>query len=141
MVAEPIKVEGLNEFVRNLKVLDSNLPKMVRVAFNNAMQLVVDKARPGIPSDTGTAKASVKGRSTQTQARVIGGGAKAKYYPWLDFGGKRKGRGGGVATRPFYKEGRFIYAAYIPLRDSGEIENVMVAALLDVVAGAGIAVD
>lgn len=140
-MADPIKIEGLNEFVRNLKTLDSNLPKAVRVAFNQAAQLVVDKARPGVPSNTGKARSSVKARSTQTQARVIGGGARVAYYPWLDFGGKRTGRGGGAARRPYYKEGRFIYKAYGDMRDGGQIESVMLAALLDVVRGAGIEVD
>lgn len=140
-MADPIKIEGLNEFVRNLKKISSDLPKAVRIAFNGSAQLVVDEAVPHIPSVTGRARASVKARSTQTAARVVGGGKKAEWYPWIDFGGTRAGRGGGKAVRPFYKEGRFIYAAYYRLRDSGKVTEVMASALLDVVRSAGVEVD
>jgi hypothetical protein len=139
VASDPIKIDGLNAFVRNLKKLDSDLPKGVRVAFNSAADIVVQAARPDIPKRTGAAAGSVRARSTQTAARVVGGGAKASYYPWLDFGGK-VGRGKSVA-RPFYTEGRYIYAAYFRKRDSGEFENVMTSALLDVVRSAGFEVD
>lgn len=138
-MADAIKIEGLNEFVRNLKTLDSNLPRAVRLAFNQAADVVVAAAQPGIPIRSGRAAGSVRARSTQTAARVVGGGGKAPYYPWLDFGGK-VGRGKSV-SRPFYKEGRYIYAAYFAKRDSGEFEDVMTKALLSVVRGAGIEVD
>lgn len=138
-MAEAIKIEGLNEFVRNLKRLNADLPKAVRRAFNSAADVVVADARPRVPRLTGTAAGSIRARSTQTAARVVGGGPKAKHYPWLDFGG-RVGKGRSV-RRAFLKEGRYIYAAYFAKRDSGEFERVMTEALLDVVASAGIAVD
>lgn len=137
-MAEPIKIEGLNEFVRNLKSLDRDLPKAVRKAFNEAADVVVDDARPRVPSRSGRARRSLRSRSTQTRARVSGGGGRAPYYPWLDFGG-RVGRDKSV-RRPFYREGRYIYRSYFEARDSGEFERVMVKALLDVVESAGIAV-
>lgn len=138
-MADAIAITGLNEFVRNLKRLDADLPKAVRRAFNTAADVVVADARPRIPRLTGTAAGSVKARSTQTAARVVGGGPKAKHYPWLDFGG-RVGKGRSV-RRPFLKEGRYIYAAYFAKRDSGQFEQVMTEALLDVVHSAGFEVD
>lgn len=138
-MTEAIKIEGLNEFVRNLKKLNSDLPKAVRKAFNDAANVVVEDARPGIPKRSGKAQASVRAASTQTAARVKGGGNKAPYYPWLDFGG-RVGRRKSV-KRAFLKEGRFIYDAYFRNRDSGKFEQVMTDALVAVVEGAGIGVD
>ena len=138
-MAEAIKVDGLNQFVRNLKSIDRDLPKAVRMAFNEAADLVVDDAQPRIPSRSGGARRSVKARSTQTKARVKGGGRRARHYPWLDFGG-RVGRNKSV-KRPFYKEGRYLYKSYFDLRDSGRFEDVMVTELLKVVESAGIAVE
>jgi hypothetical protein len=137
-MAEPIKIEGLNRFVRDLKTIDAELPKMVRKAFNTSTDLVVDDARPRIPRRSGRARGSVRSRSTQTFARITGGGAKAPHYPWLDFGG-RVGRRGSI-RRPFLTEGRYIYRSYYDLRARGEFERVMVAELLRVVRSAGIEV-
>ena len=138
-MTEAIRVEGLNEFVKNLKTLDRNLPKAVRVAFNEAADVVVQDARPRVPKRSGRARRSVRVASTQTKARVRGGGSKAPYYPWLDFGG-RVGRNKSV-KRAFLKDGRFIYKSYFDKKASGEFEKVMTKALLKVVESAGIAVE
>lgn len=138
-MADPIKVEGLREFVRNLQKLDSDLPKALRVAFNQAADVVVQDARPGVPRKTGKAAASIKARSTRTAVRVVAGGNRAPYYPWLDFGG-RVGKKRSV-KRPFLKDGRFIYESYFKLKASGEFERVLTKALLDVAAQAGVVID
>ena len=144
-VADPIKVEGLAEFSRNLKKLDADLPKALRVALNESAGLVVDYARPKIPSRSGRARGSVKTASTRTAARVRGGGNRAPYYPWLDFGGSvgrgRTGRGTGSVHRPFKKDGRYIYDGYFKLKASGEFQTTLEAALLDVARQAGIEVE
>src|SRR4051794_11989815 len=85
--AETIKVEGLKEFQRVLKKVDGDLPKALRMAFNKTAQLVVDDAKPRVPVRSGKAASTVKARSTQASARVVSGGDKAPYFPWLDFGG------------------------------------------------------
>jgi len=92
-----------------------------------------------VPRRSGRARGSVRSRSTQTFARITGGGAKAPHYPWLDFGG-RVGRRGSI-QRPFLTEGRYIYRSYYDLQARGEFERVMVAELLRVVRSAGIEVD
>jgi HK97 gp10 family phage protein len=140
MATEAIKIKGLAEFNRNLKKLDSDLPKALRVALNSAADVIVDAARPRVPRRTGRAAAALKARSTRTAARVSGGSARAPYYAWLDFGGegRRKGR---PSARPFIKQGRYLYAAYYQKRDSGEFEQILTKALLDVATQAGVEVE
>jgi hypothetical protein len=134
-----IQIEGLAQFVRNLKKLDSDLPKAVRVAFNGAADLVVSGAQGKVPRHTGRAARSIKAQSTRTEARVSAGGNKAPYYPWLDFGG-RVGKSKSV-YRPVLKSGRYIYPTFFALRSSGQFEKVMTGALLDVARSAGIEVE
>ncbi|MDX3006740.1 HK97 gp10 family phage protein [Kribbella solani] len=132
-----IKVDGLSQFVANLKSMDRELPKALRVAFNGAAEIVVKDARHRVPSKTGKARASVKAKSTQTAVRISGGGNRAPYYPWLDFGG-RVGRNRSV-RRTFQKDGRYIYDAYY--RNINRFGEVLEQALLDVAAQAGVEVD
>lgn len=117
MAQEPIKVEGLQLFRRQLKALDAGLPKALRLALNTATKIVVDDAQPEIPRLTGRAASSLKTASTQNRAQIKAGGSRAMYLPWLDFGGKRAGRGGGIAERPFYKQGRYVWRSYGRRRD------------------------
>lgn len=133
-MTEPVKVKGLAEFTRNLKLLDRDLPKAVRVAFNDAADVIVDDAKPRVPRRSGRAAGSIRARSTRTKARITGGGARAPYYPWLDFGG-RVGRRKSV-KRPVLADGRYIYNAYF--RRKGEFKEAMEDALLDVVRKAGL---
>src|SRR5262245_21926026 len=135
-MAEAVKVEGLREFVRGLKDMDRTLGKAVRLALNDAADIIVSDAKPKVPTRSGRAAGTVKARSTQTAARVVGGGNRAPYYPWLDFGG-RVGRRQSV-RRPFLKDGRYIYAAYD--RRRGEFIDVMAENLVDVARSAGIEV-
>ncbi len=136
---EAIKVVGLAEFNRSLKRLDAELPKALRVALNQAADVVVGAAQAQIPRRTGRAAASIRAASTRTAVQVRAGGAKAKWYPWLDFGG-RVGRKRSV-KRAFIKEGRYLYAAYFRKRDSGEFGEILTAALLDVARQAGVEVE
>ena len=137
MSSEAIKIDGLSTFVKNLKKLDSDLPKALRVAFNAAADVVVQDARVGIPTKSGKAKASVKAKSTQTASRVVGGGNRAPYYPWLDFGG-RVGRRHSV-KRPFITHGRYIYNAYFD--NQAKYAELLEKALLEAVQSAGVEVD
>lgn len=132
-----VKIDGLDLFLRNLKTLDADLPKMARVAMNDAAGLVVAYARPRIPTRTGRAARTLRVASTQRAARVRAGGARAPYYPWLDFGG-RVGRRHSV-QRPFLKEGRYIYAGFYAKR--AQFREAMESGLLDTVRAAGIEVD
>lgn len=136
-MAEAIRIDGLKQFRANLKAMDSALPKALRLAFNEAADIVVTDARGRVPARSGNARGSVKARSTQTYSRVVGGGNKAPYYPWLDFGG-RVGRNRSV-RRPFIKDGRYIYDAYH--RNRNRYVEVLQDALVQVAREAGIEVD
>lgn len=137
-MTEPIRVDGLAQFSRDLKRLDAELPKALRVALNDAADLVVGRARPRVPTRSGRAARSMRARSTRTKVRVSAGGARAAYYPWLDFGG-RVGRRKSV-VRPFLKEGRYLYKGYFELAGTGEFQETLTDALLDVARQAGIEV-
>lgn len=131
-----IEVTGLREFQRELRKMDSDLPKQVRIALNQASQLVIDKATPLIPRRTGRAANSLKVRSSQREARIAAGGKRAPYYPWLDFGGKVGKRKS--VDRPFYKEGRYIYPT---LRKNREhVIEIMQTALSDLARDSGVEV-
>jgi phage gpG-like protein len=132
-----IEVTGLREFQAALKAMDAGLPKQLRVALNEASGVVIDYASGHMPSKTGRARASLKARSTQREARVGLGGRRAPYAPWLDFGGegKRKGR---PAARPFIKSGRYVYKGLEVKR--AEVTEIMSAALTELARGAGLEV-
>lgn len=108
----PVAVHGLRELQAALKAADGESQKQLRLVLNDAAEVVAGGARRLVPARTGRARGSVRSTSSQREARVSGGGARAKYYGWMDFGGTRLGRGGGKATRPFLKDGRYIYATY-----------------------------
>lgn len=136
---DPIQIKGLAEFQRNLKKIDADLPKAVRLAGNEAADLIVSNARPLVPTGPGKgghAKSSVKARSTRTEARVSEGGKRYPYMPWLDFGG-RVGRNRSV-RRPFLKDGRYVWKAFANNRD--KIEETLTDALIEVARGAGVEV-
>ena len=137
---DPIKIEGLAEFSRNLKKLNADLPKVLRIANNEAANLIASRARAKVPQGPGKgghAASSVKAASTRTEGRVKGGGKRYAYYPWLDFGGhvgkKRSVR------RPFIKTGRYIFDTYEDNRK--QVEEVMTEALIDVARQAGVEVE
>lgn len=134
---EPIKITGLAEFNRNLRKLDSDLPKALRLAHNEAAQLIVDYAQPRVPRKTGRAAGTIKARSTRTESRIQGGSKRAPYYPWLDYGG-RVGRKRSI-QRPFIKEGRYLYHALSANYD--KFAELLTEKLIDVAREAGVEVD
>lgn len=138
-MTDAIKIDGLAKFSRDLRKLDSELPKALRIALNEAADLVATGAKARVPKRTGKAASTIKPASTRTAVRVKAGGKRAPYYPWLDFGG-RVGKRRSV-KRPFIKEGRYLYAVYFDLRDSGRIQQVLTRALLDVARQSGVEVD
>lgn len=134
-MADAIRIDGLTEFVRNLKKLDSDLPKVLRVAFNSAGESIVTEARAKIEHKSGRARASIKMKSTQTAARIVGGSNRVPYYAWLDFGGSTP-RGG---RRPFLKEGRYIYGSFFRQREG--MAAKLELGLLEAARSAGVEVD
>lgn len=135
---QAIRIDGLAQFSRNLRKLDSDLPKALRVALNEAADLVVVGAKAKVPKRSGKAAGSIKAASTRTAVRVKAGGTRVPYYQWLDWGG-RVGRKK-ATKRPFIKEGRYLYPTYFELRDSGQIQQVLERSLLDVARSTGLEV-
>jgi phage gpG-like protein len=136
-MGEKIQVSGLREFQKALKQMDADLPKQLRVALNEASGVVIDYAGSHMPSRTGRARASLKARSTQREARVGLGGRKAPYAPWLDFGGEGRRRGR-PSARPFIKSGRYVYKGLEVKRD--EVTEIMSSALTELARTAGLEV-
>jgi hypothetical protein len=136
-MAEIIKIDGLAEFSRSLKKLDTDLPKALRMALNDSTAMVIDEASMHVPTRTGRAKASIKARSSRTESRIAAGGARVPYYAWLDFGGEGRRRGRPPA-RPFMTQGRFLYAAFF--RRRAEFDKALGENLLRVASAAGLEV-
>jgi len=136
-MADAIRVDGLAQFSRNLRKLNADLPKALRIALNDAANVVVDYARPRVPRRTGRAQSTIKARSTRTAVRVVAGGRRAPYFPWLDFGG-RVGRRKSV-RRAFYAEGRYLWVGLRVKRP--EFEAALTKALLDAARSAGVEVE
>lgn len=133
-----IAIGGLAQLSRGLRAIDGEAPKQIRLAFNEAADLLIVEARPTIPSRSGAARRSLVARSTRTSARVGVGGKRAPYFPWLDFGGQ--GRiAGRPAPRAFIREGRYIYPALNRIRP--DIERLLDVKLSAVVAAAGMQED
>jgi hypothetical protein len=139
-MSDAVKIDGLTQFVKRLKEVDAELPKTLRKTFNTVADIVVTSARSGFPTRTGRAKSSIRVASAQDKVRVSAGGAKAPWYPWIDYGGEGRRRGRPPA-RPFIKKGRFLYPGYYKVRDSGEFEEMLNTALGEVVKAAGLEVD
>lgn len=131
---DPIKVEGLSRLNRSLRAISKDAPKRLRLVGNEAAEIVVDDARPDVPTLTGRAARTVKAASTRTAAQVKAGGARAAYYPWLDFGG-RVGVNRSV-RRQFIAGGRYIFPAYTDNR--GRIGDVLEQGLTGLIRDSGL---
>ncbi|MET8150253.1 HK97 gp10 family phage protein [Actinoplanes sp. NPDC049668] len=133
-----IEVGGLAQLSRGLRAVDADAPKELRLALNAAAQLLVDQAKPEVPSVSGAARRSMVARSTRTSARVGVGGKRAPYFPWLDFGGQ--GRvAGRPAPREFLREGRYIYPTLRRIRP--QIEEQLQQSISRVISNAGLVED
>lgn len=134
-MSDAIKIDGLRQFQKALKDVDKGFPKQLRLILNEAVNEVIDYARPEIPVKTGRARASLKARSNQRSARVAVGGTKAPYYPWLDFGGEGRRRHKPPA-RPFIKKGRYLYPGLDARRD--EVTAIMARGMTELATAAGL---
>lgn len=137
MNVDPIPVDGLRDLVRQLRAVRADLPKAIRLAANEAAEIVVVKARSKVPQRSGKAAASIKAKSTRTAARVSSGGRRAPYMPWLDYGGA-VGPNKSV-KRPFIADGRYVYPAFSSER--AKVKDTFEKALKRIVEDAGLEVD
>lgn len=119
MAGNTIQVRGLRELRGALRDVDKTLGPELRKGLNEVADIVLDTARPLVPTRAGKARASLKAGSTEKAVQIKAGGTKAPYWGWLDFGGK-VGRAKSVKRR-FEPEGRYIYPTLRKRRD--EIED------------------
>ena len=136
MGKDTITIDGLAQFAKGLKKMDADLPKGLRIAFNGVANIVIDDARPRIPTRTGRAARSLKAKSTRTAVRISAGGKRAPYFPWLDFGGA--GPNNRPARRPFYTDGRYVWKSFADKRP--EVQAALERALAGVAQSAGLEV-
>ena len=116
-LVEPIRIEGLRDLQKAMRQASEGSQKQLRVVFNEAAETVAGGARSRVPrGPSGAARASLKPMSGQREAKVVAGGKKAPYYPWLDFGG-RVGRNRSVERR-FIDGGRYLYPSWSANRKS-----------------------
>ena len=137
LLIDPIRVEGLAELRRSLRQVDSTLARALRLAGNKAAKLVVDEAVPTVPRRSGKAAGSMRTRSSQTETRVVSGGNRAPYMPWLDYGGN-VGKDN-TAHREFIRSGRYVYPAFERVRD--EVERTLRIELRTLAESAGLTVE
>lgn len=108
---DPIKIVGLRDLQAALKATDGQAQKQLRVVLNDAADVIATGAQRLVPrGPSGRARGSLRATSGQREAKVSGGGSRAPYYAWLDFGGA-VGRAHAV-RRPFLRQGRYIFATY-----------------------------
>ena len=132
---DPIKIKGLVELQAALKAVEDGAQKKLRVVFNSVAETVAQGAARRVKrGKTGHAAGSIRAQSGQREAKVIAGGRKAPYFPWLDFGG-RVGRNRSV-SRPFIADGRYLYPTYRAQKDS--LAPALDKALHDLVVEAGL---
>lgn len=103
-----LKVEGMWEFRKALRAVDTEFPKQLRKGLNAVAEMVADEAAQRVPVDTGALRSSIRARSTQSEGRVVMGRARVPYAGWIEFGGTIAPRGAPV-LRPYVKEGRYLF--------------------------------
>ena len=110
-----VTVEGLDELRKGLRKADKGVAKELGQAGKKAADIVAAAARPKVPSRSGKARASLRAVVVNGGGGVKGGGPRAAYYSWLDFGGS-VGRKKSV-YRQVIREGRYIYPTLAEKRD------------------------
>jgi hypothetical protein len=139
-----IRIDGLADLQSEMKRLSPAIQKEFAKEMQKVAGYVVAEVRGEMQKSyaetaaetgrksrsTGRAQSSVRPHFSGNSLYISAGGARAPYYPWLDFGGKgvvgwpRKIR---VATsghgrymkknkRPFIKEGRWLYPTIARVR-------------------------
>lgn len=134
MAGAVIRTEGLRELRARMREVDRRLPRQLRLAGNRAAAVVVREAVPLVPRRTGRTAGSIRAASTQSGARVRGGGARVSWFPWLEFGG-RVGRNNSV-HRDRVKAGRYLYPTIA--RHKGEIVEEFAEGVRDAVRDTGL---
>lgn len=132
-----LRVEGLDEVIAAMDEAGGNLGDVVHDVEMELADRIVDGARGSVRSKSGAARGSIRSASKGPErVEISGGGSRAPYFGWLDFGG-----GVGVndsVQRPYRRRGRYVWLEYFDLDDGGDVEQLMDDELVDVVERAGL---
>jgi phage gpG-like protein len=108
-----VEVYGLDELVRGSRKLVEEIDEEADDRFEDVADKVGSSARSRVPRRSGALAASVTSGERRGRAFVSIGGYDVPYAGWIEFGGARRGRGGGVASRPYIGRGRYLYPVAI----------------------------
>lgn len=144
-MAAAVQVRGLREVRNAARKVDKDIPKGLRQELLPVARSVQRRVQSKVPYLKGDARSSVKARASQRGAAIAFGGARAEYFPWLDFGGSTgKGHRPGVADsgsvkrpwmKPPFPEGRYVYPSINEL--TPEIEEAANDAVMNLARAAG----
>lgn len=112
MASDVVYLTGLKEVRKFLRDFAPDLVPVLRDELKIAADTtVVSNIKGRVPSRSGIAAGSVRAVSGGNTIYVKAGGAKARYFGWLDFGGHLRptGRRFNNQFRPVIKSGRYIY--------------------------------
>ena len=99
MAVESIKVSGLNQLVRDLKVI--GVPaKEIAEAGSDAGEIVAAEARTLVPVKTGALKSTIRVAKQQRRVVVRAGNARVPYANPIHWGWFRRG----ILPNPFFSK-------------------------------------
>lgn len=134
MAEVEIRIEGLAQFGRRLDTARHASTRELDVLVDRTARLIRDETRRRVPRGaTGAARASLRIVEGEGTAQLVGGGRRAVYFGWLDFGGVA-GRAG--PRRPYLRRGRYLIPTL--LRERASIQAATEHALGKVVLNAGL---
>lgn len=106
-MSSPIEIEHLSELQGAIRRAQQDLPKALELFLASAAKITEQDASGLVPrGPSGAARASLRADGP----RVTGGGSRAPYFGWLEFGGKT-----GIkrsVERRFVPGGRYIWPAF-----------------------------
>jgi phage gpG-like protein len=106
-----VEIHGYDELVSGSERLFEKIGDQAGERFEDVADKVAAATRARVPRDSGALAASVTVDRDNGTAIVGMGDSGTPYAGWIEFGGAREGRGGGVAERPYYGRGRYLYPA------------------------------
>lgn len=71
--------------------MDRESVRALNAGLKGAVQPLAQQIAATVPTDTGRAQSTVRVTSSGGTVWLKGGGARAPYFPWLDFGGQLPG--------------------------------------------------
>jgi Bacteriophage HK97-gp10, putative tail-component len=121
-----VEVHGYDELIDGSEQLFERIGDTATDRFENVADKVASAARWRVPRQSGALAASIAVGRERGSVLVGIGDSDTPYAGWIEFGGARAGRGGGVAERPYIPSGRYLYPVAL------SAAPVLVAAATDV---------